>query len=312
MNVIRLAVILLFVGFLSQYAEAQGIVLYSTAGDGTCDTQPAGQRSLYTVNPNTGQMQFVGTPGFNGMTSMTYLDDGRLLAAGIQDNDTSILVEINPANGQGTLIGVIGNNNNPGECSRIPGMTYDSATDTLFALALNCNGASRLLVTLDPDTAEMTPIGEVGFGGGGFGLAIRGDGTLFASVWNGFDFSLYTLNRNTGASTLVGTMDTSGVTTGPLGVGGLAFHPITQQLFASANNGNTGPGDTDSYLLTVDESVPPSFNVQGQTVDCFDGIVFGEAAPNNVPTLSEWGLIAMASLLGIVGFMVMRRKKVTA
>ncbi len=32
----------------------------------------------------------------------------------------------------------------------------------------------------------------------------------------------------------------------------------------------------------------------------------------NVPTLSEWGLIAMAGILGIVGFMVMRRRKVTA
>ncbi len=32
----------------------------------------------------------------------------------------------------------------------------------------------------------------------------------------------------------------------------------------------------------------------------------------NVPTLSEWGLIAMASILGIVGFMVIRRRKVTA
>ena len=34
--------------------------------------------------------------------------------------------------------------------------------------------------------------------------------------------------------------------------------------------------------------------------------------PRNVPTLSEWGLIAMAGILGIVGFMVMRRRKVTA
>jgi len=35
-------------------------------------------------------------------------------------------------------------------------------------------------------------------------------------------------------------------------------------------------------------------------------------ATTNVPTLSEWGLIAMASILGIVGFMVIRRRKVTA
>lgn len=34
------------------------------------------------------------------------------------------------------------------------------------------------------------------------------------------------------------------------------------------------------------------------------------AAP--IPTLSEWGLIAMAGILGIVGFMVIRRRKVTA
>ncbi len=31
-----------------------------------------------------------------------------------------------------------------------------------------------------------------------------------------------------------------------------------------------------------------------------------------VPTLSEWGLIAMAGILGIVGFMVIRRKKASA
>ena len=31
-----------------------------------------------------------------------------------------------------------------------------------------------------------------------------------------------------------------------------------------------------------------------------------------VPTLSEWGLIVMSGILGIVGFLVMRRRKVTA
>ncbi len=36
------------------------------------------------------------------------------------------------------------------------------------------------------------------------------------------------------------------------------------------------------------------------------------ALPTNVPTLSEWGLITMAGILGVVGFMVIRRRKVTA
>ncbi len=32
----------------------------------------------------------------------------------------------------------------------------------------------------------------------------------------------------------------------------------------------------------------------------------------NVPTISEWGLITMAGILGLVGFIVIRRRKVTA
>ena len=35
-------------------------------------------------------------------------------------------------------------------------------------------------------------------------------------------------------------------------------------------------------------------------------------SPANVPTLSEWGLIAMAGIVGIAGFMVIRRRKVAA
>ena len=37
--------------------------------------------------------------------------------------------------------------------------------------------------------------------------------------------------------------------------------------------------------------------------------VGGDSEPNNVPTLSQLGFIAMASLLGIIGFMVIRRRQ---
>jgi hypothetical protein len=33
---------------------------------------------------------------------------------------------------------------------------------------------------------------------------------------------------------------------------------------------------------------------------------------SNIPTLSEWGLISLAAVLGIAGFMIIRRKKATA
>ncbi|MGB2692970.1 MAG: IPTL-CTERM sorting domain-containing protein [Thermodesulfobacteriota bacterium] len=53
---------------------------------------------------------------------------------------------------------------------------------------------------------------------------------------------------------------------------------------------------------------------RGQTTELImdDVIINAVRLPTNVPTLSEWGLISMAAILGIVGFMVMRRKKVAA
>ena len=43
----------------------------------------------------------------------------------------------------------------------------------------------------------------------------------------------------------------------------------------------------------------------------FERIVY-VVLPRPIPTLSQWGLIAMAGILGLVGLMVMRRRKVTA
>ena len=44
----------------------------------------------------------------------------------------------------------------------------------------------------------------------------------------------------------------------------------------------------------------------------FERIVYTNSLSRPIPTLSEWGLIAMAGVLGVVGLLVMRRRKVTA
>jgi len=44
---------------------------------------------------------------------------------------------------------------------------------------------------------------------------------------------------------------------------------------------------------------------------CSEGQCIPPTVVTPIPTLSEWGLIAMAGILGIVGFMVIRRRKVT-
>ena len=58
----------------------------------------------------------------------------------------------------------------------------------------------------------------------------------------------------------------------------------------------------------------------GVTIECDDSATndmgsctfTNTLTPRNVPTLSEWGLVAMAGILGIVGFMLIRRKKASA
>ena len=63
------------------------------------------------------------------------------------------------------------------------------------------------------------------------------------------------------------------------------------------NRNSTIPGDLLSGLS------------EQQLLECVN---WDFAAVETIPTLSEWGLIAMAAILGIVGFMVLRRRKVTA
>jgi hypothetical protein len=46
--------------------------------------------------------------------------------------------------------------------------------------------------------------------------------------------------------------------------------------------------------------------------DFYTNLTFGDCALTNIPTLSEWGMIAMAGVLGIIALLVIRRRKATA
>jgi len=106
----------------------------------------------------------------------------------------------------------------------------------------------------------------------------------------------------------------------------------TCNLTAAGDQLNTNPmlgllrnngGPTFTHAITTESPAfdtgnvtcpPPGTDQRGiirpQAARCDIGAY--EAAFEFVPTLSEWGLIAMAGILGIVGFMVMRRREVTA
>jgi len=118
-----------------------------------------------------------------------------------------------------------------------------------------------------------------------------------------FDGVLYTV------STINGTPNTIG----PTGISGnkkgLAYDECDRILYL--NDG------ISKQLYTLDISTGAATLVGSNDLvdDDINGLAWKGTCPraiSEVPTLSEWGLIAMAGVLGIVGFMVIRRRKVTA
>ncbi len=294
-------------------SHAQNVELFGAARN-ECVSSPAIGSSLYRVDPDTAQATLIGDIGFEGVTGLAFLPNGRLVGSARRDTEqvnSAILIEINPATGAGSLIGVIGENVE-GECSRAPDLSVAPPSGILSSLDLFATGdqcqEGDSLQTVNPATGEGTLIGTYDpFNGGGNGLAISNNSVFFVTVSPEGFAALITVDPNSGAPTFIAflTLDLA------VFVNALAFHPFTGELFGSTvDTGGISPNQRSSTLVKINTETGQTTEV-GDLPDCFDGIIFrAEAA--NVPTLSEWGLIAMAGILGIIGFMVMRRRKVTA
>jgi len=179
-----------------------------------------------------------------------------------------------------------------------------------------------------------------------FGLVFGPDGNLYVSSFDSTEVLRY--NGTTGAFIDDFVEQFSGGLDDPTG---LVFGPDGNLYVSSADNdrvlrynGTTGDfinnfasgggldlpfglvfgPDGNLYVSSLGTNEVLRYNgTTGAFMDVFvsmgdgglDGpsfLVFQELPPRNIPTLSEWGLIVMAGVLGIVGFMVMRRRKVTA
>jgi len=93
----------------------------------------------------------------------------------------------------------------------------------------------------------------------------------------------------------------------PFGIETIALHPNGTKLYVS-QPGSVDVFDANTGVLLTSITDP---NIVEPLGVCL-GFNQPPPPPATIPTLSEWGLIAMAGILGIVGFMVMRRRKVTA
>ncbi len=305
MNLLRITITAFFIFMLSYgAASAQHALLISV--DDFCIQDDVGseQSRLFRVDPETGQIVSIGPIGFDAVTGMAQLGDGRLVGSARADADgdrISILIEINPLTGTGTLIGTIGNNNEGG-CGRVPDLTYDAATDTLYGIGFRCipgdsHGGITELLTINQNTGEGTTVGQTGFFGGGNGLAISPGGTLFSSENEEF----LTLDPDTGQGTLVANHPPPG----DFVMSAMDFQPETGDLFGVAFRFGEGfPTD----LVTINTATAVLTTILELPV-CSDAMVFIEIPPRPIPTLSEWGLIATAGVLGIIGFFALRRRR---
>jgi hypothetical protein len=278
-----------------------------TDGCGGSRGDSSGESTLYDTNPANAQSTQIGTIGFLGVTALEFLGDGRLVGSARDDlNGTkrATLIEINPATGAGSGIGLIGVSDDVTSCGRAPGLTYDATTDTLFATGFNCQLSVGFLQSINQATGNGTLIGSTApYAGAGYGIAIRDDGVIFVTSALQGTGHLFTVDPSNGDPTFVGN---TGVDN-PERINALAFHPNTGELYGTTVH----PGLETSTLVTLNTTTGLASEV-GDLPNCADGLAFKPLPPPAVPTLSEWGLIAMAGVLGIVGFMAIRRRKVAA
>ena len=78
---------------------------------------------------------------------------------------------------------------------------------------------------------------------------------------------------------------------------------------------NLCAGGEEAFTHCTPECVASGACVMVKNAICVPGNDSGNGSgilPADIPTLSEWGLLAMAGILGTIGFMFIRRRKVTA
>lgn len=101
----------------------------------------------------------------------------------------------------------------------------------------------------------------------------------------------------------------------------VAFLTFGFLLLALPDEGFSGVStDVDCCQLegqcTDSTEIPVECPVEDFVENAFCDRETGQCTPipivSNIPTLTEWGLMAMAGILGIAGFIIIRRKKAAA
>jgi len=257
------------------------------------------------------------------------------------DDQGPFLHTINPNTGDtlSTVEIILGNSIVRG-CN---GMAQDPTTGVCYMI-LNVTEPEtinpRVLAVINPFTGRAFEIGNTGEAFSS--ITFDSSGTLYGVVGDQGNKpnpvnpeTLFTINKNTAQPTFVQILGNGGdgEVIGFNPNDGLIYH-ASREVFESVNP-NTGVvtpilddykeitallHQTGNVFLVGDFEDLETITTSGVQQDIGDldhstkGLAFDCVAPPvpPIPTLSEWGLIALAGILGIVGFMVIRRRKAVA
>ena len=260
----------------------------------------SGPSGLYSINPATGEATLI--TNLNGSASFTGLSfiNGIIYASDLLNFPGSMVGEF--STGSISRSGVIR-----------PLSTQNGSINWWGLASDDCDG--RVLYTIDINNDNILTVqlldGSVETIGSGTGIRASGmayddaNGILYAVASEDiFDLSLYTVSIEDGTSSLIGFIGEEFVAD----LAGLAYDEDNQILYL-----NDGP---NGLLYTLDVTTGEASLVGSNNVNAvIDGIGWLETCPvvRPIPTLSEWGLLAMSAVLGIIGILnLLRRTKTRA
>ena len=242
--------------------------LYTTHGNGT---------RLGTVNPITGAGVDTGGTG-SDFYGVAVGPDGTLYGT-VNGYGPASLIRINPATGAATTIGDLG--------VGMFGLEVDAAGQ-MWGIDLD-----GILYRIDKATASKTAVGNTGLEMT-MDVAFSPSGVLYAV--DRYD-KLHIVDKTSAVTTLIGTIS------GTFDVMGIMFDPLGK-LYATSYNTNNfyriDPATAAATLIGATGFVQPH-----------GGDIFAEpvsAASLAIPTVSEWMLVVMASLIALFGFTRLRHR----
>ena len=257
-------------------------------------------RRLYSIDMASGVATALGATGFNKIEGLAINDAGEIYGV---NPATAQLVKCSPTTGACSAVGVLGG---LPQIQTNAGLAF-SSTGALYL------AANAVIYRVDPATAAASALGTTGpalSGLAGVLPSARCSSGIFGMGGNNDKGKIYCVDTSNGVATLLGNISLT-----PLDVG-LDGDTSTGLVWGVTND---VPGKvfavTPSTLAVTNMS---TITLGGEEIGGFESLAIahsakpttGAAEPSaliSVPTLSQWSLLALATLMFVVCVLATRQ-----